>query len=339
MDPEIRIQAQGFPEEEYRKLPYLLKWVMIEGVSALRMAQGGEPVDILLIDREHNESESAPNRAAAAGAQEIPAAGDPSGLEAPESGLTYPLRVADLQRCLQQAIATSSKISPSPAAPSSEANGAAATVTGNPEPGPGASNVERLVKPLLDPQPGSDLRLKAGQDLAVMVSPDRGFQSPLSPREFARLQADLSQAEWQPVAQDPAPEGDDWQPLTRLIWLLAYYGARDGLLPRIPRDRTFTLAGWPDYQVIPMEANNLKVWAYLKWNATDADTIAEATGVDRGQVLGSLNAGYLCGQVRLGEAAEGGAPSTAERPASAGLLGMIRKRLGLQPANPQESAT
>lgn len=156
---------------------------------------------------------------------------------------------------------------------------------------------DRPIVPLLDQLTGSDLRLEGVEGVEVVVSPGKGYRSPLYPGDFARLEGAINQAQWQPVAKNDVGEASDWKPLTRSIWLLAYYGTRDGLLPRVPRDRPFALAVWPDYSVVPGGANNIKAWAYPKGYPADVDTIARATGLDWGQVVGSLNAGYLCGQV------------------------------------------
>ncbi len=167
----------------------------------------------------------------------------------------------------------------------------------------------------------------------LTASPRSGyFATPLEVRDFAKHCPELIQADWTPTDQALPEEPSQWKPVRQLVWLLAYYGARDGLLPQVPRGGGFSLEAWPDYQVIPMEANNLKVWAYLKWHAADARTIAAETGVDWGQVLGSINAGWLCGQVRAAEAV--GEPGEAHREGlHSGLLGKIRDRLGLRSVN------
>lgn len=326
MASEIRIGTHGLPEEEERKLPFLLKWVrmgMTTGEWEFRMAEEGEPVDCLLVAGDRS------GQAEAAGSYEIPVASDSSELADPETGLTYPLRVADLQRCLEQAITSIPEPSyPSDGpSPSEDSKRKGDTAPDNPEPGPEARRVDRLLAPLLEPEPGKTLILRVREGLDLEVRPDRGYRSPLAPGDLAALQGDLGRAQWRSAAEGTGQESADWRPLTQLIWLLAYFGARDGLLPRIPRDRAFTLKAWPDYRVIPVAANNLRVWAYLTWNTADAATIAQATGVAYEQVVGSLNAGYLCGLVQLGEVPDSlrGAQAAGEK----GVLAKIRKRLGL----------
>jgi len=337
MEQETRIGMRGLPEEDSHKLPYLLKWVMVDGLGPLRMAEADEPADFLLVDVEQETDPESVGRSGESGAREIPVAADPSNLPGDKEGLTYPIRVVDLQRCLKAASSSSGEapVSPPTTAPSPrETTG----TSGNPQPGPAATNVDRLVGPLLQPEGETTLRLEGADGLEIVVDPHRGFYTPHSPRDLAWIETDLSRAQWQPQSEGAVEDAVEWRPLRQLVWLLAYYGARDGLLPRIPRDRAFYLEAWPDYQVIPMAANNLKVWAYLKWNTADAATISEQAEVALGQVLGSLNAGYLCGQVRIAErmadAQEeaGGATNTS-------ILSKIRDRLGLGSDDARESAS
>lgn len=323
MADEIRIGAQGLPPEEARKLPYLLKWVLVKGVNVVRLVGEDEPLDFLLLDVAQSGSSRAglfregdPNRV-------IPVAQKEAALPAGRSGLTYPLRVVDLQRWLQRAVS----LPPATPVPL-EGDAAEPAEVDNPAPGPAAENVDRLVEALRNRETGSDLRLEGADGFPIVVSPEQGYATTYSPRDRAWLESDFSRAQWKAVPGGITDEGAAWQPLTQLVWLLAYYGARDGLLPRIPRDRRFALQEWPDYQVIPMAANNLKVWAYLKWNAADTATIAREAGGDRGQVIGSLNAGFLCGQVRVAEEEPLPGEGSGQGPDS-GILGRIRERLGL----------
>lgn len=329
MKAEIRVGASGLPDEEWQKLPFLLKWVrmgMAEEVGDLRVAEGGEAVDCLLVDMDQGRT----TEPGGTGKGEIPVARDPARLPDPQVGLTYPLRVADLQKRLEAVIASSPGSAAVGSVPSGRTGRETEDPGGNPEPGPAAANVERLVAPLLEPDPGSVLCLQVGQGVGLVVSPERGYQCPLAPGEFGWLQDDLATAQWRILDEEPAANPHSWKPLPQLIWLLAFYGARDGLLPRIPRDRVFTLASWPDFQVVPVAANRLRFWAYLTSNAADVATIAAATGLDQREVLGSLNAGHLCGLVRVRVAKE--TVSGPKGKADKGLLGKIRQRLGLSSA-------
>jgi hypothetical protein len=281
------------------------------------MAGAGEPVDFLLVDVEQDGTD----HLRPSGVHEIAVASNASSLPNDQEGLTYPLRVVDLQRCLKSAkdmIAVEPSTSPQPGKGSAD----------NPATGPAAERVDQLVEPLLNPAPGTHLSLQGGDGIEVLVNTDRGYHSPLGPREFGEVGKAIGHCRWAPLSRSTAEQPETWRPLSQLAWLLAYYGARDGLLPRIPRDRAFSLEAWPDYRVIPMEAKSLKVLAYLKWNTADAATIAKETGIDMEHVLGSLNAGFLCGQVK---AVEAGANSQKGRKGDwgAGILDRIRERLSL----------
>lgn len=331
MANETRIGATGLPDEEVRKLPYLLKWLRVGELGPFRLAERHETADFLLVDAERGTAgDGSGTFQAGNGPRVIWVAEDPATLSDPAAGMTYPLRVDDLQRCLYGTPTTSR-------APATPATGSRQTET-NPAPGPLAAKVEELVAPLLAAQPGEDLRLELDGDTEIVASPASGyFASNLSPRELAKKAGGLDSARWTKAPNALPSDPKEWQPLQRLIWLLAYYGARDGLLPRMPRDKVFSLEAWPDYQVIPMEANNLKVWAFLKWNAANAGAISEGSGVEQGQVLGSLNAGYLCGQVRLTESA-GKTQGSRGAASDTGILGRIRERLGLGSASTEGGA-
>lgn len=331
MANETRIGAVGLPDEESRKLPYLLKWLRVGELGPFRFAEDHEAPDFLLVDADRGTTQDASGASQAGdGPRVIWVAEDPATLSDVDTGMTYPLRVDDLQRCLYG--------TPSPSeTPSARAPGSGQTST-NPEPGPLAKKVEELVEPLLASKPGADLRLELDGNTEIVASPANGyFASNLSPRELAKKAAGLDGARWTSAPDSLPRDPKEWQPLQRLIWLLAYYGARDGLLPRMPRDKVFSLEAWPDYQVIPMEANNLKVWAFLKWNAANAGAISEGSGVEQGQVLGSLNAGFLCGQVRLTESA-GKTQGSRGAASDTGILGRIRERLGLGSASAEGGA-
>jgi len=317
MEPETRIGACCLPEEELRKLPYLLKWVMVKGAGPFRMAEAGEPIDFLLVDVEQDGT----SHLRPSGVHEIAVASKASNLPDEREGLTYPLRVVDLQRCLQ----TAGNL---PASGPSAAPESGRAPTGNPAPGQAAERVDQLVEPLLSPASGTHLYLQGGEGIEILVNPDRGYHSPLAPREFGKVRKAIGHCQWAPLSRSAAETPKTWRPLDQLAWLLAYYGARDGLLPRIPRDRAFSLEAWPDYQLIPMEAKSLKVLAYLKWNTADAATIAKETGIDMEHVLGSLNAGFLCGQVKAAEARPRNQQRTRGEP-GAGILNRIRQRLSL----------
>lgn len=280
MKPATRIGADGLPDEEWRKLPFLLNWVrvgMAEEVSELRVAEGNEAVDCMLVDVDQGR----PGEYEGSAKWEIPVARESARLPDTQAGLTYPLRVADLQKCLEAVMASTPRSAAQESVTSGGSGSEAEDAGGNPEPGPAAANVDGLVAPLLDPELGSALRLKVGQGVDLVVSPGRGYQSPLAPGEFGWLQDDIATAEWRVLDEEPATDPQSWKPLTQLVWLLAFYGARDGLLPRISRDGVFTLEGWPDFQVVPVAANSLRFWAYLASNAAEADTIAAVTGLEQ----------------------------------------------------------
>lgn len=334
---EIRIAASGLPDDEYRKIPFLLKWIHVRGIDSVHLTHRNELADLLLVDRNHpgpwGKPSEEPEAAAPEDATVLAFPQDSSGLGPACGGLAYPIRVVDLERCLQKAIEPRPE-SPAPQSRSQESpekgkKEAAPAVPSNPSPGPASRNVDQLIETLHSEDLEGGLRLEGAEHLDITAIPGCGYyHSPTPPREWALYAKELSRAHWTPVPDFSSEDPTAWYPMKQLVWLLAYCGARDGLLPRIPQEAAFTLNNWPDFQFLRLEENNLRVWAYLRWHAADAKTISEETGVDLGQVVGSINAGYLCGQIQISDK-----PDTDQTHASqdqkTGILNKIRKRLGL----------
>ncbi len=91
MPDEIRIGAQGLPEDESRKLPYFLKWVNQGRTAEFRIADRNEPIDVLLVDIDGAAATG--EQASKGGSQNIPVISvstDPGRLPGGRPGLVYP---------------------------------------------------------------------------------------------------------------------------------------------------------------------------------------------------------------------------------------------------------
>ncbi|KPV40716.1 hypothetical protein AN478_06050 [Thiohalorhabdus denitrificans] len=324
--------TRGLREDALRTLPLFLQRVALEKEGEWRLVSGEEAADVLLVDIDRADPPGGSGTAAAQ--DEIPVVAvsdDPGRLPPGRPGLVYPLRAQELGRALLRSTGAEPSESPeseTPAEPAQPAPGA----KGNPPAGPCSRKVAELIEPLRREQAGTDLRLDLEDGHYLAASPEKGyFVTTLHIGGFAHQCPGLAEKEWQPI-RGGLPEGQGpRRSMAQLEWLLAYFGARDGLLPQIPRDAGFTLQAWPDYQVVPMAANKPRVWAYLKGHAADAGTIAAATGVDWGEVVGSLNAGWLAGAVRSAPVTTPSPAGSKDGTAKAEIIGKIQQRLGLQP--------
>jgi hypothetical protein len=334
---EIRIAASGLPDDEYRKIPFLLKWIHVRGIDSVHLTHRNELADLLLVDKNHpgpwGQPPEEPEATVPEDATVLAFPQDSAGMRPACDGLSYPIRVVDLERCLKTAIEPRSELrasqSPGRKSPDKETRKAAPGASSNPAPGPAARNVDQLIETLHAEELEGGYRLEGAEHLDITAIPGCGYyHSPVPPREWALYAKDLSRAYWTALPDFSSDDPATWYPMKQLVWLLAYCGARDGLLPRIPQEAAFTLKNWPDFQFLRLEENNLRIWAYLRWHAADAKTISEETGVDLGQVVGSINAGYLCGQVQISENPDTDQTHTSQDQKT-GILNKIRKRLGL----------
>lgn len=332
MPKEIRVGTRGLREEALRTLPLFLQRVALEREGEWRLVSGEEPADVLLVDIDQEGPSEGPGATASQeDAPVVAVSGDPGRLPPGQPGLVYPLRAQELAEALLRSAGAEVSETPEPESPAGLSQPVPGN-EGNPPAGPCSRKVAELIEPLRREPPGPDLRLDLADGHYLAVSPEKGyFVTTLHTGGFAHLCPDLTQKEWQPIREGLPEEVGHRGPIAQLEWLLAYFGARDGLLPQIPRDAGFTLQAWPDYQVVPMAANKPRVWAYLKGHAADAGTITEATGVDPGEVLGSLNAGWLAGAVRSAPVTTTGPDTSKGGSARTEVIGKIQQRLGLQP--------
>ena len=286
---------------------------ILEGRShkQLRIAQPGEPVDVLIVD---SDARPDPSTSDVAGARMVVFYGAGATAHGERQlALAKPVRFWELQALL-----------------AATDQGDAPLRTASDGPAHGPCRLHRLLQDVDHTRP-----LLIGFDQwQVVTDPARGnFYFP----EWLEELTPLCQADEDRLSLRPATEAEvraaasslRTGPLVRLWWEAAFVGSQGTLPAGIAPDTPVFLKRWPDLGVLGYRSFYAPLCAMIARRALPPTEIAERTGMDHRDVAAFLSASAFCGYLQT--AAE---PTAVPRPAPAsapqrGLISRIKKRLGL----------